>query len=43
LRGAGYFRFLPLSKMNFGIYRWLTNTVSRLAGIKEIMVVATKL
>lgn len=42
LRGAGYFRLLPLAKMNFGLYRAATNFVSRLCGIKEIMVVATK-
>jgi len=43
IRGAGYFRLLPLAKINFGLYRWTTNTVSRLANIREIMVVATKM
>jgi SAM-dependent methyltransferase len=43
IRGAGYFRLLPLAKINFGLYRAATNIVSRLAGIREIMVVATKL
>jgi len=42
LRGAGYNKLLPLSKMNFGLYRWATNTLSVLSGIKEIMVVARK-
>lgn len=42
VRGAGYFRMLSLAKMNFGLYRFLTNFVSRLFGIKEIMVVARK-
>jgi len=43
LRGAGYNRLLPLAKMNFGLYRFATNTLSVLAGIKEMMVVARKL
>lgn len=43
LRGAGYNRLLPLAKLNFGLYRWATNALSALMGIKEIMVVATKL
>lgn len=43
LRGAGYNRLLPLAKINFGLYRWATNTLSVLAGIKEMMVVARKL
>lgn len=42
LRGAGYFRFLPLAKINFGLYRFVTNVVSRLFGIKEMMIIATK-
>jgi SAM-dependent methyltransferase len=42
IRGAGYFRFLPLAKINFGLYRFATNLASRLFGIKEIMVVAQK-
>jgi len=42
LRGAGYHKLLPLAKMNFGLYRWATNTLSVLSGIKEIMVIARK-
>lgn len=42
LRGAGYNRLLPLNKINHKLYYHITNLVSRLAGIKEIMVVATK-
>jgi SAM-dependent methyltransferase len=42
VRGAGYFRLLPLAKINFGLYRFATNLLSRLAGIKEIMVIAEK-
>jgi SAM-dependent methyltransferase len=43
VRGAGYNRLLPLAKINFGLYKFATNTLSRIMGIKEIMVVATKL
>ena len=42
IRGAGYFRLLPLAKFNFGLYRFVTNFVSRLFGIKEMMIVAKK-
>jgi SAM-dependent methyltransferase len=42
VRGAGYFRLLPLAKWNFGLYRWATNSVSRVLGIREMMVIATK-
>lgn len=42
IRGAGYFRLLPLAKLNFGLYRFATNLLSRLAGIKEMMIVASK-
>ncbi len=42
IRGAGYYRLLPVAKINFGLYRFATNLVSRLAGIKEMMVVARK-
>ncbi len=42
VRGAGYNKLLPLAKMNFGLYKWATNVVSRLMGIREIMVVAEK-
>ena len=40
--GAGYFKLLPLAKMNFGLYRTATNVASRLAGIKEMMIIARK-
>lgn len=42
LRGAGYYKLLPLAKINFGLYRFVTNTVSRLFGIKEMMIVGRK-
>lgn len=42
IRGAGYFKLLPLAKINFGLYRLATNLVSRFFGIKEIMVIAKK-
>jgi SAM-dependent methyltransferase len=42
VRGAGYFRLLPLAKINFGLYKFVTNTVSRLFGIKEMMIIARK-
>lgn len=42
LRGAGYYKLLPLAKIHFGLYKFCTNLASRLFGIKEIMVVATK-
>ena len=42
IRGAGYNKLLPLAKINFGIYHRATNALSRIMGIKEIMVVATK-
>jgi SAM-dependent methyltransferase len=42
VRGAGYNRLLPLAKINFGLYRTATNLLSRLMGIKEMMIVATK-
>ena len=32
----------PLMKLGFNIYRFATNFVSRLTGIKEIMVIAEK-
>jgi SAM-dependent methyltransferase len=43
VRGAGYFKFLPVAKLNFGLYRFATNLISRLTGIKEIMVIAEKI
>ena len=42
VRGAGYFRFLPLARINFGLYRFTTNLLSRIFGIKEMMIVAKK-
>ena len=42
VRGAGYFRLLPLAKINFGLYRFATNFLSRIFGIKEMMIVAKK-
>ncbi|WP_417611779.1 class I SAM-dependent methyltransferase [Owenweeksia hongkongensis] len=42
LRGAGYNKLLFLNKISTSLYFSVTNFVSRLAGIKEIMVVATK-
>ena len=43
IRGAGYYKLLPLAKKNFTLYWHATNAVSRLAGIKEMMIVATKI
>lgn len=40
--GAGYNKLLPLAKKNFNMYRSATNLLSKLSGIKEIMVVASK-
>ena len=42
LRGAGYYRLLPLAKISFPLYRFATNFLSRLAGIKEMMIIARK-
>jgi SAM-dependent methyltransferase len=42
LRGAGYNKLLFLQNINFRLYWWATNLLSRLAGIKEILVVARK-
>ena len=42
IRGAGYFRLLPLARLNFGLYRFATNFLSRLVGIKEMMIIAKK-
>lgn len=42
VRGAGYNKLLPLAKINFGVYRTATNTLSRLMGIKEMMIVCQK-
>lgn len=42
IRGAGYFRLLPLARLNFGLYRFATNFLSRLCGIKEMKIVAIK-
>lgn len=42
IRGAGYFRLLWLSRIHFGLYRMATNLLSRLTGIKEMMIIAEK-
>ena len=42
IRGAGYNRLLPLAKINFGLYRFATNLLSYLTGIKEMMVICRK-
>jgi len=42
VRGAGYFRLLPLTKINFQFYRFFTNLLSRAFGIKEMMIQAQK-
>ena len=42
IRGAGYHKLLPLAQKNFDLYWRATNAVSRLAGIKEMMITATK-
>jgi SAM-dependent methyltransferase len=42
IRGAGYHKLLPLAKLNFNLYRAATNSLSRIAGIKEMMIVARK-
>jgi hypothetical protein len=42
VRGAGYNRLLPLAKINFGLYRRATNALSRIMGIKEMMIEAIK-
>lgn len=42
IRGAGYNKLLPLAKINFGLYRFATNFVSRISGIKEMMIIARK-
>lgn len=42
IRGAGYYKLLPLAQKNFELYWRATNALSHLAGIKEMMIVATK-
>lgn len=42
LRGAGYEKLLPVYMINKTFYRLATNLVARIAGIKEIMVIAQK-
>ncbi len=42
IRGAGYYKLLWLAKINFGLYRMTTNLLSRLTGIKEMMIIAEK-
>lgn len=40
--GAGYNKLLPLSKLNFKFYQFLTNFISKIVGIKEMMIIASK-
>jgi SAM-dependent methyltransferase len=42
VRGAGYYKLLPIAKLNFGMYKIGTNLLSRLSGIKEMMIIAEK-
>jgi 2-polyprenyl-3-methyl-5-hydroxy-6-metoxy-1,4-benzoquinol methylase len=42
VRGAGYYKLLKLAKINFNLYKAATNVLSRLTGIKEMMIIATK-
>jgi SAM-dependent methyltransferase len=42
VRGAGYYKLLRLTKINFKLYQIATNFLSRLTGIKEMMIVAVK-
>jgi len=42
VRGAGYNKLLKLAPINFNLYRTATNLLSRVSGIKEMMVVAVK-
>ena len=42
IRGAGYHKLLPLAGKSFPLYRFATNVVSRLSGIKEMMIIARK-
>ncbi len=43
IRGAGYHRLLFLRKISYQLYRRVTNLASYLFGIKEMMIIATKL
>jgi len=42
VRGAGYNKLLKLARINFNLYKTATNLISRLSGIKEMMIVAVK-
>jgi len=42
VRGAGYNKLLKLSGINFNLYKTATNLLSRISGIKEMMIVAVK-
>lgn len=42
LRGSGYFRLLPVNRISFPLYFFTTNLVSYFAGIREMLIVATK-
>lgn len=41
-RGAGYYKLLPISKLNFTLYKILTKIVSIILNRKEMMIVAIK-
>ncbi|MGD1890233.1 MAG: class I SAM-dependent methyltransferase [Cyclobacteriaceae bacterium] len=43
IRGAGYNKLLSINKISPKLYWHATNMLSRVAGIKEMMIVATKL
>lgn len=42
VRGAGYNKLLKFARINFNLYKTATNLLSRLSGIKEMMIVAVK-
>ncbi len=42
VRGAGYNKLLKLAGISFNLYKTATNLLSRLSGIKEMMIVAKK-
>lgn len=42
LRGGGYHKLLPLSKINFPLYRTLTKVAAYTFGIREMMILARK-
>jgi len=42
LRGKAYMKLLPLHKLNFGLYKGMTELTAQLLGSKEMMIVAVK-